>query len=114
MIPPLLLLHQFLPLQHLLRTYNPHLSLLPIKDPSHVLQRQAPSLRVPEPNTDNHQDQHRQEDKVVLPIDRLERNRVDESVEEDHGEGRHLGDGETFGAELVGPDFDGVGDDEGG
>ena len=43
-----------------------------------------------------------------------ERDRVDESVEENHGEAGHLRDGEAFGAEFVRPDFDGVGDDEGG
>ena len=108
MITPLLTL------QHLLRRNDPHISLLPIEDPSDILQRQPPCLRVPPPNTSHHRDKHSKEDKVVLPIDRLERDRVDESVEENHGEAGHLRDGEAFGAEFVRPDFDGVGDDEGG
>ena len=108
MITPLLTL------QHLLRRNDPHISLLPIEDPSDILQRQPPCLRVPPPNTSHHRDKHSKEDKVVLPIDRLERDRVDESVEENHGEAGHLRDGEAFSAEFVGPDFDRVGDDQGG
>jgi hypothetical protein len=103
-----------LTLQHLLRRNDPNISLLSIEYPSDILQRQPPRLRVPSPNTNHHSDEHSEEDKVVLPIDRLERDRVNESVEENHGEAGHLRDGEAFGPEFVGPDFDGVGDDEGG
>ena len=51
---------------------------------------------------------------MVFPLDRIQRDRVDEGVEEREGERSHLDKGEALGAKLVGPDLDGVGDDEGG
>lgn len=106
MISPLLVL------QNLLRRDKSDVSLLAIEQPSDILQSQTASLGVLEPDAEDHSDQDSEEHEVVLPLDRIKRDRVDEGVEEGEGERGHLHKGEALGAQLVGPDLDGVGDDE--
>jgi hypothetical protein len=106
MVSPLLIF------QNLLRRNNPDVSLLTIEQPSNIFQSQTASLGVLEPDAEDHGDQDSKEHKVVLPLNGIKRDGIDEGVEEGEGERGHLDEGETFGSQLVGPDLDGVGDDE--
>lgn len=54
-----------------------------IKDDGHLLQGVASCFWVEEVHRDAQQDEHDDEDEVVLPADTLESDRVDESIEED-------------------------------
>ena len=74
----------------------------------------ASRLGVKEVNRETHDDQHNDEDEVVFPPDPLERDRVDEGVEEDGDDGRREGYDEAARAQTVGPNFAGVGCLEGG
>ena len=98
--------------QNLFRRNQSDVSLLAIEQPSNVLQSQTASLRVLEPDAEDHGDQHSEEHKVVFPLDRIERDWVNEGVEECEGERGHLDECETLSTQLVRPDFDGVRDDE--
>jgi hypothetical protein len=53
-----------------------------IKDDGHLLQGVASCFWIEEVHRDAQQDEHDDEDEVVLPADTLESDRVDESVEE--------------------------------
>lgn len=53
-----------------------------IKDDGHLLQGVASCFWVEEVDRDAQQDEHDDEDDVVLPADSFESDRVDESVEE--------------------------------
>jgi hypothetical protein len=106
MVSPLLIF------QNLLRRNKSDVSLLAIKQPRDILQSQTASLGVLEPDAEDHSHQDSEEHKVVFPLDGIKRDRVDEGVEEGESERGHLHEGEALGAQLVGPDLDGVGDDE--
>ena len=54
-----------------------------IKDDGHLLQGVASCFWIEEVHRDAQQDEHDDEDEVVLPADTLESDRVDESIEED-------------------------------
>lgn len=47
----------------------------------------SPRLGVEEVDSERHDDEHGQEDEVVFPAEALERDRVDEGVEEDGDDG---------------------------
>jgi hypothetical protein len=74
----------------------------------------APRLRVKEVDSESHNNQHPKKDKIVLPPQPLERDRVYKSVEEDRDDGCREGYDQAAGAQAVGPDFAGVGCLEGG
>jgi len=63
-----------------------------IKDDGHLLQGVTPGFWVEEVNCDAQQDEHDDEDEVVLPADAFESNRVDESIEEDRDNGGRQSD----------------------
>lgn len=98
--------------QNLLRRNKSDIGLLAIEQPRDILQSQTASLGVLEPDAEDHRDQDSEEHEVVFPLNRIERDRVDEGVEEGEGERCHLDEGEALGTQLVGPDLDRVGDDE--
>ena len=58
-----------------------------IEDDGHLLQGVAPGFWVKEVNCNAQEDEHDDENEVVLPADALESNRVDESVEENCDDG---------------------------
>ena len=74
----------------------------------------SPRLRIKEVNGERHDDEHGEEDEIVLPPQPLERYGVDEGVEEDCDDGGGEGYDEAAGAQAVGPDFAGIGCLEGG
>jgi len=110
--PNLNMISLLLVFQTLLRRDKSDVSLLTIEQPSDILQSQTASLGVLEPDAEDHSDQHGEEHEVVLPLDGIKRDRVDEGVEERENERGHLDEGEALGAQLIGPNLDGVGDDE--
>ena len=63
-----------------------------IKDDGHLLQGVASCFWIEEIHRDAQQDEHDDEDEVVLPADAFESNRVDESIEEDRDNGGRQSD----------------------
>jgi hypothetical protein len=117
--PPTLNLHPRLPAHHTPRslyhnTRRRHLRILAIEDNRHLLKRMPPRLGVEEVNSKRHNNQHPKKDKIVLPPQPLERDRVYKSIEEDRDDGCREGYDEPPRAQAVGPDFAGVGCLEGG
>jgi hypothetical protein len=88
--------------------------LIPVEKHGHLLKRVPARFRVVQVNDDAHDEQHRHEHEVVPPSNRLQRDRVDEDVEEDGDEGGAPGHGQAAGAQAVRPDLAGVGAEEGG
>jgi hypothetical protein len=98
--------------QNLLRRNKSDVCLLAVEQPSDIFQSQTAGLGVFEPDAEDHSNQHSKEYKVILPLNGIKRDRIYESVEEGEGQRGHLDEGEALGAQLVGPDLHGVGDDE--
>jgi hypothetical protein len=80
-----------------------------IKDNGHLLERVASRLGVEEVNSDAQQDEHHDEDEVVLPADFFQSNRVDESIEEDRNNGSRQGDHQTTRTQAIWPDLARIG-----
>lgn len=99
---------RLLSLENVFSKDDSNIRLVFVKDPSHILQGQSPSLRVSEPHAKDHDDKNRQEDEIVFPLNGVESDRVDEGVEESEAERCHLDKSETLGAQLVRPDLDWV------
>lgn len=76
-----------------------------VKDDGHLLQGVTPGFWVEEEDCDAQQDQHDDEDEVVLPTDSLESNRVDESVEEDRDNGSRQSDNQAARTQAIRPDL---------
>jgi len=65
---------------------------LAVEDDGDLLQRAAASLGVEEPDGDEHDQQDDNKDDVVFPLDAVECDGIDESVEEDSGDASDPGD----------------------
>lgn len=89
-------------------------SAVAVEDDGDLLQSVATRLRVGEVGCDQKEQEHDHEDDVVPPVNGLQRDGVDEGVDEDGSDARAPGDGETSGSETELPDLARVGGQEGG
>lgn len=84
--PSLLLNYTLRPLLHHHR-HSRHFSIRAVENYRHLLERVASSLRVEKVYGERQDDQHHDEDDVVFPADALERDGVDEGIEENRNHG---------------------------
>lgn len=85
-----------------------NLRIIPIKDNCNLLKGIALCFRVEEVGRKCENDQHRKEDKVVLPSDSGQGDWVDESVEKDCKDRCEPGNSQATGPEAESPDFAGI------
>ena len=76
-----------------------------IKDDGHLLQGVASCFWIEEVHRDAQQDEHDDEDEVVLPADAFQSNRVDESIEEDRDNGSRQSDNQATRPQAIRPNF---------
>lgn len=84
-----------------------------VKDHSHFFQTVATSFRVKEIYGDGDCNQNNRKHHVIFPSNFIQRDWVHKGIEEDGGVGRQLSESKTSGAQGVGPNLSGVGNDEG-
>jgi hypothetical protein len=90
-----------------------HRSRIAVKHDSHLFERVSLSLWIGEERRQAVDDQDDHKDNVVFPSDSLEGDRIDENVETYSQHSRHIGNCKATGAKTVGPDFAGVGVEQG-
>lgn len=104
-----LLPHLDPPFLHIRQRRFPHINrLLPIKELCNLLHRRIPRLHNTKVNNANLKREENAVANVVAPLNGVERDAVDELVEEEGGRDAEVEPGEALCAEAVGQDFGGV------
>jgi len=79
-----------------------------IEQNGHLLQCVASGFWVVEVHRDAQENEHDDEDEVVLPADAIQGDRVDESVEKNRNNGSRQGDNQATRTQAVRPDLAGI------